>query len=199
MTSKPRAVALRISVAAMFVALTLIVAYLPTIPGSAFKFSGFPLLLGSLLIGPRTGFAIGCLTDLVNFALHPSGMFFPGFTLTQGLTAMLPGLFTRHRDPLSGKPLWGDGGYALPLIHAHPWLAYLRLLVMFAVTKILTSVLMVSVFTSKIVLGTPLLYELIHRATIQAVHVPIYALLALLVLQGLSQSELYERILRARR
>ncbi len=196
---KPRAVALRISVAAMFVALTLIVAYLPTIPGSAFKFAGFPLLLGGLLVGPRTGFAIGCLTDLVNFALHPSGMFFPGFTLTQGLTSGLPGLLTRKKDPLTGGALWGDGGYALPLSAFHPMKAYLRLLLIFGFTKILTSVLLVSLFTSKIVLGTPLLFELWHRALIQAVHVPIYAFLALLVMQGLGQSELYERILRARR
>ncbi len=196
---KPRAVALRISVAAMFVALTLIVAYLPTIPGSALKFSGFPLLLGGLLIGPRTGFAIGCLTDLVNFALHPAGMFFPGFTLTQGLTAMLPGLMTRRRDPMTGKPLWGDGGYALPLMSVHPALSYLRLLAIFAVTKILTSVLLVSIFTSKIVVGTPLVLELAHRAMIQAFHVPVYAFLALMVLRGLAQSELYGRILRARR
>ncbi len=196
---KPRAVALRISVAAMFVALTLIVAYLPTIPGSAFKFAGFPLLLGGLLVGPRTGFAIGCLTDLINFALHPSGMFFPGFTLTQGLTAGLPGLLTRRKDPLTGRPLWGDGGYSLPLTSAHPVLAYLRLLLIFAFTKVITSVLLVSLFTSKITLGTPLLLELWHRALIQAVHVPIYAFLALLVIQGLGQNELYERILRARR
>jgi hypothetical protein len=65
-------------------------------------------------------------------------------------------------------------------------------------TKILTSVLLVSVFTSKLA-GTPLAYELTHRAVIQAVHVPIYALLALLVLQGLAQTDLYQRMLKARR
>lgn len=208
-----RAIALRIAVAAMFVALTLLVATLPTIPGSAFKFAGFPLLLAGLLVGPRTGFAIGCLTDVIGFALRPTGFFFPGFTLTQGLTAMLPGLLVHNRDPLTGKgvapvPPEGAGrhsdmlagglvGAARPLGSAV--LAYLRLLAIFAVTKLITSVLLVSLFTSKITLGTPLLLELTQRALVQAVHVPLYALLALLVLQGLAQSDLYGRLLKARR
>ncbi len=100
-----RASAQRIAVAAMFVALALIVGLLPTIPGSALKFTGLPLLLAGLLVGPRTGFAIGCLTDLLGFALRPAGWFFPGFTLTQGLTAMIPGLLTRGRDPLTFQKL----------------------------------------------------------------------------------------------
>ncbi len=207
-----RATALRTSVAAMFAALTFLVAYLPTIPGSAFKFMGFPLLLGGMLIGPRTGFAVGCLTDLINFALHPSGPFFPGFTLTQGLTAMLPGLATWGRDPLTwrrvapreleltkkGEPL-PPSNQLPPLTWWASCLAYLRLLLIFGVTKALTSVLLVSYFTSRYVAGTPLEAELISRAAIQAVHVPIYALLALLVLQGLASTDLYTRMLKARR
>lgn len=203
-----RATALRTSVAATFTALTFLVAYLPTIPGSAFKFMGFPLLLGGMLIGPRTGLAVGCLTDLINFALHPSGMFFPGFTLTQGLTAMLPGLATWGRDPLTWQRVESPRQSTVerekgerdrsPSPFSPVW-AYLRLLGIFAVTKALTSVLMVSYFTSRYVAGTPLEAELISRAAIQAVHVPIYALLALLVLQGLAPTDLYRRILKARR
>lgn len=157
---------------------------------------GFPLLLGGLLVGPRTGFAIGCLTDIINFALHPTGFFFPGFTLTQGLTAMLPGLMTRNVDVLTSTRR--DGNSLLEPVQVHPVMVYLRLLAIFGLTKLITSVLLVSVFTSKLV-GTPLVFELSHRAVIQAVHVPIYALLALLVLQGLAQSDLYQRLLKARR
>lgn len=187
----------------MFVALTLLVAYLPTVPGSAFKFMGLPLLLGGLLIGPRTGFAIGCLTDIINFALHPSGFFFPGFTLTQGLTAMIPGLMTRGIDPLTGLRLVKESPSepalegALPPRYAR-WRAIVRLLWIFGLTKVITSVLMVSYFTSNLV-GTPIEYELSHRAMIQLVHVPIYAVLSVLVLEGLAPTDLYRRILKARR
>lgn len=188
-------------------ALTVLVAYLPTIPGSAFKFMGFPLLLGGLLVGPRTGFAMGCLTDLINFALHPSGPFFPGFTLTQGLTGGLPGLLTWKRDILSSGPRQAEGS-PRAVVEPH-WagrshspldslVVYLKLLGIFAVTKLLTSVLLVSYFTSKL-MGTPLQLELASRAAIQAVHVPIYALLALLVLQGMARTDLYHRLMKARR
>lgn len=199
-----RANALRISVAAMFVALTILVAYLPTIPGSAFKFSGFPLLVAGLLVGPRTGFAVGCLTDIVNFALHPTGPFFPGFTLTQGLTCMLPGLCTVNIDPLTGQridALREDRQLVTQKLFSSLGIitAYLRILLIFGLAKIITSVALVSFFTSKVVMGTPLAYELLHRALIQAVHVPIYALLALGVLKGLARTDLYFRILRARR
>ena len=188
-------------------ALTVLVAYLPTIPGSAFKFMGFPLLLGGLLVGPRTGFAMGCLTDLINFALHPSGPFFLGFTLTQGLTGGLPGLLTWKRDILKTgvlqvkgspaavvEPHWTDGNQS----RLDPLVVYLKLLGIFALTKLLTSVLLVSYFTSKL-MGTPLQLELASRAAIQAVHVPIYALLALLVLQSLARTDLYHRLMKARR
>jgi cytochrome b len=42
------------------------------------------------------------------------------------------------------------------------------------------------------------MYELNTRALAQLTHVPIYALMAYAILQTLSQTELYERILKAR-
>jgi hypothetical protein len=78
-------------------------------------------------------------------------------------------------------------------------LAYLRLLVIFAGTKLLTSVLLVSLFTTWLVGTIPLQAKLLETLIIQAWHVPIYALLAMLVLQGLAHTELYARLLKARR
>jgi ECF transporter S component (folate family) len=179
----------------MFVALTLLVGLLPTIPGSALKFIGFPLLLCGLLVGPRTGFAVGCLTDLILFSLRPTGFFFPGYTLTQGLTAMLPGLVMSKRDPLTGKPWEADGRR---MSASGQILAYLRLLATFAATKLLTSVLMVSYFTAMLT-GIPLQAKLVETLAVQSVHVPIYALLSMLVLEGLAQTDLYPRLLKARR
>ena len=104
---------------------------------------------------------------------------------------------TWRRDPLTGVPLSLEGVTPAPGGY-HRVAAYLRLLGIFAVTKAVTSVLLVSYFTSKVA-GTPISYELAHRALIQAVHVPIYALLAVAVLSGLSGTDLYERLLKARR
>jgi ECF transporter S component (folate family) len=183
----------------MFVALTLLVGLLPTIPGSALKFIGFPLMLGGLLVGPRTGLAVGCLTDLILFSLRPTGFFFPGFTLTQGLTAMLPGLLSLNMDPLTGRALKSQDGPAHPtLMGRHLALAFFRILAIFALTKLLTSVLLVSYFTS-LLTNIPVQTKLIETALIQAWHVPVYALMALLVLQSLAQTDLYPRLLKARR
>jgi len=191
---KSRAIALRIAVAAMLVALSLVASMLPSLPGPITKFTGFPLLLAGLLVGPRTAFAVGCLTDLIGFAVRPTGPFFPGFTLTQGLTAMIPALFTLKRDPLTWRstrseeqrPVGGTIG------------SYLRLLGIFAVTQVITSVVMVSFFRWHL-FNMPLDVELVHRALAQAAHVPLYALMALLILQALSQRELFKRLLTARR
>ena len=95
--------ALRIAVAAMLVALSFVTSLLPSLPGPITKFNGFPLLLGGLLVGPRTGFAVGCIADLLGFMVRPTGPFFPGFTLTQGLTALIPALFARMVDPLTWR------------------------------------------------------------------------------------------------
>jgi riboflavin transporter len=186
---------LRIAVAAMLVALSLVISILPSLPGPITKFSGFPLLLGGLLVGPRTGFAVGCLTDLIGFMLRPTGWFFPGFTLTQGLTALIPAFMSRGKDPYT----WREETSDLKEPKGGNLGSYLRLLLIFGLTQLVTSVLLVSLFTSKVVAGTPWLYELTSRAIAQATHVPIYAFLALAVLRSLSETDLYKRLIRARR
>lgn len=152
-------------------------------------------MLAGMLVGPRTGFAIGCLTDIMVFVLRPPGMFFPGFTLTQGLTAMLPGLMTRGREPLTGQPLT-RGGFQPSGVA--PWRSFARLVGIFGVTQLITSVLMVSYFTSELI-GIPLELELAKRAFYQCVHVPIYAALGVALLLELSETESYTSLLRARR
>lgn len=108
---------------------------------------------------------------------------------------MLPGLMTWRRDPYTWRRQGSDdqeprGGLVG---------SYLRLLLMFAITQGITSVLLVSVFRSKLVAGTPLVYELTTRSIAQLTHVPVYAFLALAILKALSETELYERLLRARK
>lgn len=189
----------RISVAAMMVALSLIVSLFPSLPGPVTKFGGLPLLIGGLLVGPRTGLAMGCLTDLIGFALRPTGPFFPGFTLSQGLTAMLPGLICLGRDPLTWRRLTESKEKAAPSRKPRLYGAYFRILGIFAMTQLLTSVLLVSFFTSKFVAGTPLTLELANRSLAQLFHVPVYAFIALTLLKTLSQSDIYERLLASRK
>lgn len=190
---KSRGSAARIAVAAMLVALSLIVSALPSLPGPITKFGGFPLLLCGLLVGPRLGFAAGCLTDLIGYAAHPTGPFFPGFVLTQGLTGAIPGFFSWGRDPYSWKK--SSAPQSEPLGRGGALASYLRLLLVFGITQGVTSVYLVSLFRSKFVAGTPMAYELTTRAIAQATHVPVYAFLAFSILRVLSTTDLYRRLL----
>ncbi len=49
--------------------------------------------LCSLLTGPLMAVPCGVIVDLVGFALHPTGPFFPGYTLTAVLSAVVYALF----------------------------------------------------------------------------------------------------------
>lgn len=179
----------------MLVALSVVASMMPSLPGPITKFSGFPLLLGGLLLGPRTAFAVGCVTDLIGFVLRPTGPFFPGFTLTQGLTALIPALLVGGRDPITWfETQKGERG---ELFQTPLW-RYLRILGVFAVAQLVTSVLLVSYFRSQLA-GTPIELELAQRSLAQVAHVPVYAFMALAVLNGLAQSDIYPRLLKARR
>lgn len=180
----------------MLVALSFVTSMLPSLPGPITKFSGFPLLLGGLLVGPRTGFAVGCVADLLGFMVRPTGPFFPGFTITQGLTALIPALFTRKVNPLTWQRNDHDGETPS---NGGIVMAYLRLVAIFGVTQLVTSVVLVSIFTSQIVMGTPLILELGNRLFAQITHVPVYAFMALAVLRTLAETDLFERLLKARK
>lgn len=62
-----------------------------------------PLALTSAMFGPLYGAIAAIIADLLGFALFPKGIFFPGFTLTAGLSGMLYGMFLykRHKSRLN--------------------------------------------------------------------------------------------------
>lgn len=100
---------LRLTQMAMFVALALAIQLLPTpqVFGGVLRFNAFPLILSGFLLGPRAGFWVGVVTDVLECMLFPKGMFFPGFTLTSGLTAALPALIAGKGPPRFWRYLLG--------------------------------------------------------------------------------------------
>lgn len=58
-------------------------------------FGSLPLLLCSILLGPRQGMIAGILGDILGYQISPSGIFLPQFTLIAGLTGLLPGQLLR--------------------------------------------------------------------------------------------------------
>lgn len=90
---KPRVLAL----AALFIALDVAISalFIP-VPGAQNLRIYFTFLvkgLGGVIYGPIVGMLTGFIGDIAGFMLHPSGGFFPGYTLTAILSGLFYGLF----------------------------------------------------------------------------------------------------------
>ncbi|MEN1762121.1 folate family ECF transporter S component [Anoxynatronum sibiricum] len=57
------------------------------------SFGNIPLVLSGLLLGPAAGLMTGIVSDLLGFLINShGGAYHPGFTLSAGLTGLIPGL-----------------------------------------------------------------------------------------------------------
>lgn len=155
---------------AMFVAIALVIKAIPMPPieGGLLSFAALPIILSGLLLGPKAGFWVGAISDVLECLLLPRGqMYFPGFTLTQALTGAIPALIARNRNP----NFW-------------------TYLIAIAVGQSLTKFILVPCFLLLIAPVYPLwtAYQaLLAKALItQAVHIPIYAWLCLLVMRHIT-------------
>ncbi|KNZ42340.1 folate family ECF transporter S component [Acetobacterium bakii] len=61
-------------------------------PSLRLNITALPIMLSGILLGPIAGFAVGFISDLMCFIIKPGGPFFIGFTLSSGLTGLIPGL-----------------------------------------------------------------------------------------------------------
>ncbi len=140
----------------------------PTIAGSyLLKFNGFPIILSGFLLGPVGGFWCGALSDILAFMLKPGGPYIPFFTITSGITGMLPALiYTRLAPRREGRLL------------LHPWILLLSIGLAQGVTKIL----LVSALRA-VLFGLPVKLLAIRAAVEQTVHVPLYAYAVWVVLR----------------
>jgi len=108
--------------AALLIALTVVASRFLSIntPIQRIGLSWLPVLIAGLLYGPLWGFIVGALADFIGATLFPFGAYFPGFTLSAGLSgAIVPWLLGRR---------WPDS----------PW----KLLGAIAISEIITSVIL---------------------------------------------------------
>lgn len=135
-----------------------------SLPANVFKFTGFPVILAGLALGPWGGALVGGVSDLLGYALHGSGPYHPGFTLTQALTGFLPPLLLGRRRP-----------------------TLIRLLVILALTQGLTKGFLVPALLSH-AFGVPFPAMQAKMLLEQALHVPLYAWAAVVLLRALESS-----------
>lgn len=92
-----------LTMCAMFAAVAVALSYFATINiGSYIKigFSGIPNQLVDWLFGPVTGGVFAGALDIIKYLLKPDGAFFPGFTLSAVLAAVIYGA-AYYKRPLS--------------------------------------------------------------------------------------------------
>lgn len=168
--------------AGMFVALTLVADQLP--PGASsgtfgniFRIIGFPVVLSGLVLGPAGGFLVGAVSDVLCFLIGPPSLpFFPGFTLTQGLTGALPPLLFGLMQSLRPRAERGslEGPWVLP-----------QLIVAVTVTKLICSVVLVSYFRSLLSGKQTFLVFAGPALLVCLIHSPLYAWLSLPLMRSL--------------
>lgn len=147
----------KISYMSIFIALSVMINSLRI---GSISFGGFPIILSGYLLGPIPGFIVGGVSDLLGFIIRPSAFAFnPLFTLTSALTGAIPVVVTN---------LLGE---------RYPNYSLVKILIGVFVGQILTSVIMVPIFSS-ILYGRATVWVLAGDAFIkQALSIPVYALL----------------------
>ena len=62
------------------------------------SFSFVPIMMGSIWLGQKYSTLIAALGDLIGAILFPFGTYFPGFTVSAGLTGLIYGLFLHQKQ-----------------------------------------------------------------------------------------------------
>ncbi|MCR5676216.1 MAG: folate family ECF transporter S component [Lachnospiraceae bacterium] len=86
----------------MMAALAIALNYVASIdlgPYIRIGFSGLPNQIVAYLFGPSVGAIFGGALDIIKYLIKPSGVFFPGFTISAALGGLIYGLFLYKKKP----------------------------------------------------------------------------------------------------
>lgn len=61
-------------------------------PSLRINLNSIPIILTGMTLGPVYGFVVGVISDLLCYVVKPGGPLFLGFTLSSGLTGLIPGI-----------------------------------------------------------------------------------------------------------
>jgi len=151
----------------LFIALTILLTRYYNFHIKFITFSGFPIILAGIYLGPASGALVGVVSDVVGYLLNSRGKpFFPGFTLTAALSGFLPAFCLK---------IWKKD---------KPIPDFLPLLLSILGGQFITDVILVPYFMS-ILYGKPLLWiKMIESFLAQLVHAPIYTFLIRKILKA---------------
>ncbi len=85
---------------AMLVALAVILGFfrIPVTNIIEIRFGSLPLAVAGSFYGPAVAGIVGGISDILAFAVKPTGPFFPGFTISSILSAVIFGLVLRRKN-----------------------------------------------------------------------------------------------------
>ncbi len=63
-------------------------------------FGFVPIVIAAALLGPRGGALVGAMSDFLGAVLFPIGPYFPGFTISLGITGVAFGMATHKKATL---------------------------------------------------------------------------------------------------
>ena len=91
-----------LTVSAMMLALATILGFLkvPVTQLIELRFAFLPIACTGMLFGPAVGAIVGGMSDILGFIVKPTGPYFPGFMISEMLTAMIYGLLL-YKKPIS--------------------------------------------------------------------------------------------------
>lgn len=67
--------------------------YIPVSESLHISLTFIPFSIGAIVFGPIVGLFSGMIFDILNFAIHPSGVFFPGYAISSMLELFIYGIF----------------------------------------------------------------------------------------------------------
>ncbi len=84
-----------ITICGMLIAIAAVLGFIkiPLSPVVEIRFSAVPLAAAGALLGPVPAALIGALADIVGFIAKPTGMYFPGFTISSAVGGLIYGIF----------------------------------------------------------------------------------------------------------
>ncbi|MDI3481626.1 MAG: hypothetical protein PWQ97_1281 [Tepidanaerobacteraceae bacterium] len=135
------------------------------VEGIRIGFGGFPVILAGIMFGPVSGGIVGAIGDIVGYYINPMGPYMPHFTLTAALTGIIP------------------AAILMPFKKTVP--SFWQLLLAIAIGQTVTSVILVPYFL-QMLFKIPMAVTLPGRIIGQALHVPVYALFAEVLLKRIN-------------
>lgn len=132
------------------------------IEGFRIGFGSFPTILAGIMFGPAGGGVVGAVGDIIGYYINPMGPYVPHFSISAALTGILPALIL------------------IPF--KSPFPKYWHLILAIGIGQIVTSVFLTPYFL-KIVFNIPMFATLPGRILSQAVQIPLYSSLVLMLLK----------------